>query len=142
MAYERAIELNPNDADILAEMGDALTNVGQHKRAMQLLTQAMRLNPLYPDWYLWNLGGVYFNLGDYRTAIRTLEGMSDRSEAHRMLASSHAHLGQMAEARHHAAQLMIAHPNFSVDHWREVPPIKDPKTLERLIEGMRKAGLR
>ena len=28
-AYRRAVELNPNDADILAEMGDAMTYCGQ-----------------------------------------------------------------------------------------------------------------
>src|SRR5262249_17140647 len=55
-AYERAIELNPNDADILAEMGDSLTYSGEAERAIQLLRRAMRLNPLYPDWYRWHLG--------------------------------------------------------------------------------------
>jgi TolB-like protein/cytochrome c-type biogenesis protein CcmH/NrfG len=140
--YERAIELNPNDADILAEMGDALTNTGQHERAMQSLARAMDLNPLYPDWYLWLLGGVYFNIGDYQRAIDTLEGMRDLSEARRLLASSYAHLGRMPEARQHAAQLMEVHPNFSIEHWRTVPPLKDQEPLERLIEGMRKAGLK
>jgi adenylate cyclase len=141
-AYERAIELNPNDADILAEMGDALTSVGQNGRAIEALTHAMRLNPLYPDWYLWLLGGVYFTVGDYPSAIDTLERMRDLSEAHRLLASSYAHLGRMEEARHHAAQLMKVHPNFSIEHWRRVPPFKDQEPLERLIDGMRKAGLR
>ena len=142
VAYERAIELNPNDADILAEMGDALTFVGQHERAIQLLTVAMRLNPLCPDWYLWNLGGVYFNVGDYRSAIDTLEQMSDRSEAHRLLTASYAHLGEMAEARDHAAQLMKVHPNFSISQWRDILPDRDQEPLERLIEGLRKAGLK
>jgi adenylate cyclase len=141
-AYERAIELNPNDADILAEMGYALECAGQTERAVNLLTCAMRFNPLYPDWYLWNLGGIYFNAGDYRRSIATLERMGDPSEAHRLLASSYAHLGAMEEARRHAAQLMLVHPKFSIDHWRKVSPIKDQETLERLIDGMRKAGLR
>jgi adenylate cyclase len=48
----------------------------------------------------------------------------------------------MERARHHAAQLMAVHPNFSIDHWREVPPFKDPEPLERLIEGLRNAGLK
>jgi TolB-like protein len=141
-AYERAIELNPNDADILAEMGDALGYIGQNELALALLDRAMRLNPLYPDWYLWLLGGVYFNVCDYRRAIDTLEGMRDLSEAHRMLASGYAHLRRMEEARHHAAQVLKVHPNFSIDHWREVPPFKDQEPLELLIDGMRKAGLR
>jgi TolB-like protein len=142
IAYERAIELNPNDADILAEMGDALGYIGQNELALALLDRAMRLNPLYPDWYLWLLGGVYFNVCDYRRAIDTLEGMRDLSEAHRMLASGYAHLRRMEEARHHAAQVLKVHPNFSIDHWREVPPFKDQEPLELLIDGMRKAGLR
>jgi adenylate cyclase len=137
-----AIEINPNDADILAEMGDALTSVGQNERAIEALTRAMRLNPLYPDWYLWYLGGVHFHLGDYATAIDTVTGMQDPSEAHRLLAASYAHLCKMEEARHHAALLMKVHPNFSLAHWREVLPFKDQRLLERLIEGMRKAGLR
>jgi adenylate cyclase len=141
-AYERAIDLNPNDADILAEMGDALTCVGELDRARQLLTLAMSLNPFCPDWYLWHLGGVHFSEGDYGLAIDTLRKMRDQSEAHRLLASSCAHLGKMDEARHHAAQLMKVHPNFSIDHWRKVPPFKDPEEVERLIDGLRKAGLR
>jgi TolB-like protein len=141
-AYERATELNPNDADILAEMADALTSIGQHERAIHLIARAMRLNPLYPDWYLWLLGGAHFNAGDYQRAIDTLERMQDRSEAHRLLASSYAHLGRMKEAQGHAARLMSVHPNFSIDHWRQVPPLADGEALERLIEGLRKAGLR
>jgi adenylate cyclase len=142
IAYERAIDLNPNDADILAEMGDALTNVGQLDRARQVLTRAMSLNPFCPDWYLWNLGELHFSEGDYQQTIDTLRKMRDLSEAHRMLAASYAHLGKMDEARHHAAQLMKVHPNFSIDHWCKVPPYKDQEPVEHLIDGMRKAGLR
>jgi len=141
-AYERALELNPNDADILAEMGDSLTYCGDANRAVQLLTRAMRLNPYYPDWYLWYLGEAHFHIGDDEATIETLKRMRDQSEAHRLLASSYAHLNHMAEARHHAKEVLRAHPNFSIAHWRTVPPDKDPIQLERFIDGLRKAGLR
>ncbi len=140
-AYERAIQLNPNDADILAEMGDALSYTNQSERAIQLLNRAMRLNPCYPDWYLWYLGEAYFHLRDFEQAIATLQKMSDPSEAHRLLASSYAHLGLMEEARHHARQVMMVHPDFSIEHWREVPPYKHTEQVEVLIEGLQKAGL-
>jgi adenylate cyclase len=141
-AYERALELNPNDADILAEMGDSLTYCGDANRAVQLLTRAMRLNPYYPDWYLWYLGEAHFHIGDYEATIETLKKMRDQSEAHRLLASSYAHLNHMTEARHHAKEVLRTHPNFSIAHWRTVPPDKDPIQLERFIDGLRKAGLR
>ena len=140
-AYERAIQLNPNDADILAEMGDALSYTDQSERAIQLLNRAMRLNPCYPDWYLWYLGEAYFHLRDFEQAIATLQKMSDPSEAHRLLASSYAHLGLMEEARYHARQVMMVHPDFSIEHWREVPPYKHTEQVEVLIEGLQKAGL-
>lgn len=102
----------------------------------------MRLNPCYPDWYIWYLGEAYFYAGDYEQAIQTLRQMSDQSEAHRLLASSYAHLGSAREAAHHAREVLRIHPNFSLEHWRNVPPNKDPRENEMFLEGLRKAGLR
>jgi adenylate cyclase len=141
-AYERAVELNPNDADVLAEMGDSLVYSGQAERAVQLLERAMRLNPYYPDWYLWYLGDACFHLGDYEKTIDTVRKMRDQAEAHRLLAASHALLGQMKEARFHARQVLRVHPRFSVQHWQNVPPYKDCNDLRPLVEGLKKAGLK
>ncbi len=141
-AYRRAVQLNPNDADLLAEMGDAMTYCSQTGQAIDLLQRAMRLNPYHPDWYFWYLGEAYFYACDYAKAIKTLHLMRDKSEAHRLLASSYAHLGAMDEASHHAQQVMRIHPNFSLEHWRNVPPNQDPHENEMFIEGLRRAGLK
>jgi adenylate cyclase len=141
-AYERAIDLNPNDADILAEMSDSLTNSNNADKSLSVLKRAMRLNPLYPDWYLWNLGEAYFNLQRYEEAIQSFKKMHDQSEAHRLLASSHALLGQISEARYHAAQVLSVHPEFSLEHWRTVPPYKTAEQLDRLVAGLQIAGLK
>jgi len=140
-AYEHAISLNPNDADLLAYMGDCLAYVRQGDRAVQLLERAIRLNPYHPDSYLWFLGDAYFHNGHYEKAIGTLNRMRDRSEAHRLLAASHAMLDQMPEARHHAAEVMRVHPNFTIEHWRKVPPLQHAEDLDLYVEGLRKAGL-
>ncbi len=141
-AYERALQLNPNDADLLAEMGDALTYSGFGERAVKLLKRAMVLNPYFPDWYLWYLGEAYFHLDDYEATIETLNRMQNKAEAHRLLASSHALLGQLSEAQHHAAEVLKVHPTFSVDHWSTVPPDKDQEKLRLFVEGLRKSGLK
>jgi adenylate cyclase len=141
-AYEQATDLNPNDADILADMAIATRSSGDTERTMELLQRAMRLNPFYPDVYLWILGETYFDLAQYEQAIGTLHKMRDKSEGHRLLAASYAHLGQLEEAKYHAQQVMETHPNFSIEHWRNVPPDKNPEPLERFIDGLRKAGLR
>ena len=141
-AYERAIELNPNDADILAEMGDALSYADKADRAIDLLQRAMRLNPIYPDWYLWNLGEAHYCIGDYEAAIQSLKKMRNQSEAHRILASCYGLLGEIKEAQYHAEQIKLIQPDFSIEHWRTVPPFKSPEPLERFIQGLAIAGLK
>ena len=58
VAYERAIELNPNYADLLAHSGFLMVYVGRPEEAIARVTTAMRLNPYYPPWYLSTLGLV------------------------------------------------------------------------------------
>lgn len=140
-AYERAIQYNPNDADILAEMGHSSSVSGDTDRAVELINRAMKLNPFYPDWYLWHLGEAYFDMSDYDEAIRTLNKMHDKTEAHRMLAASNAFLGRTNEAKWHAEQIMVTHPEFTIKHWANVPPDLNPEPRERLIDGLKKAGL-
>ncbi len=141
-AYKRALELNPNDADLLVEMGDALISTGDPDEAVNLINRSLNLNPFYPDWYLWSLGEAHFYGRRFEEAVQTLKGMRDQSEAHRLLASSYAHLGQPEEARRHAQQVLKAHPNFSLDHWSKVPPNKNAEQIEFFIAGLRKAGLK
>lgn len=141
-SYERAVQFNPNDADILAEMGHSAGVCGDADRAVDLIKRAMLLNPFYPDWYLWHLGEAYFDMSDYGEAIRTLNRMRDKTEAYRMLTASSALEGRMEEARAYADQVLNTHPEFTIDHWANVPPDRNPEPRERLIEGLRKAGLK
>ena len=141
-AYTRALELNPNDADLLVEMADALIHTGDPDEAVKLVERSLRLNPYFPDWYLWSLGEAHFYGRRFEEAVETLKGMRDQSEAHRLLASSYAHLDQLEEARHHAAEVLKAHPNFSLEYWAKVPPNRNTEQNEFFIAGLRKAGLK
>ena len=78
-AYERAMKLNPNDADTLAR-AYAVSCSGGPRRALDLLARAMRLDPYYPDCYLWHLGDAHFDLGDYEQTVCALKEMRDQSE--------------------------------------------------------------
>ena len=44
--YLRARELNPNDAELLAEMGNLLIYIGQPKQTIDQVNEAIRLNPI------------------------------------------------------------------------------------------------
>lgn len=140
-AYERAILLNPNDADLMSDMADALAHCGRSEEAVELLKKAMRLNPFYPDQYIWHLGGAYFNLKQYDAAIETLKGMQNPTEGRRILAASYGHLNRLEEAHFEAQQVRQAHPNFDVNHWASVQPDKFPADVEHFVEGLKRAGL-
>lgn len=140
-SYERALKLNPNDADVMSDMADALVHMGRSEEAVELLLKAMRLNPFYPDQYIWHLGGAYFALKEYETAISTIQKMQNPTEGRRILAASYAYLGRLDEARAQADLVRRAHPNFSVKRWASVQPDKFEEDVEHLFEGMKRAGL-
>ncbi len=140
-AYERASLLNPNDADLMSDMADALAHAGQSEEAIELLHKAMRINPFYPDQYLWHLGGAYYNLHRYEEAIHAIESMQNSTEGRRVLAASYAQMGRMDEARQHAQKVLEAHPNFNVEQWGKVVPDRLEADVAHFAEGLRKAGL-
>jgi len=139
--YGRALALNPNDADIIAEYADALVYAGQPEKSVELLEKAMRLNPYFPDWYLWYLADAYDTMGRPEEVIATVQRMQNPAEGRRMLAANYAHLGMMEEARAQASEVMRLHPGFTIGRWRHRPPYRDRAIIERYVEGLRKAGL-
>jgi hypothetical protein len=92
-SFELAVVfLNPNDADILTEMADALVYRGRPREAIEMIEKAMRLNPFYPDWYLWVLGGAHYAARDYEKAIQAIHRLADPSEGRCILDASYAKL--------------------------------------------------
>jgi len=140
-AFETALNLNPNDTDIMSNMADALAHCGRSEEAITLLSKALLLNPFYPDQYLWYLGGAYFNLKQYGEAIKTLKRMNSPTEGRRLLAASHAYLGNKEEAKFQAAKVLEAYPNFDLAHWENVQPDVNPEDTEHFVQGLRLAGL-
>jgi adenylate cyclase len=139
--YSQALALNPNDADIIVEYADALVYAEQPQRSLELVQKAMRLNPYYPDWYLWYLADIYDAMGRAEDVVATVMRMHDPSEGQRLLAVNYSHLGMMREAQAAAREVIRLHPQFTIAQWRERPPYRDRLVLERYVEGLRKAGL-
>lgn len=140
-AFETALRLNPNDTDIMSNMGDALAHCGRSEEAIELLHRSIVLNPFYPDQYLWYLGGAYFNLKRYEDAIKTLNRMNSPVEGRRLLAASYAYLGKKDQAKFQASKVLEAYPNFDLAHWERVQPDVYPEDTEHFVRGLRLAGL-
>ena len=82
----RALELNPSDADVLANAAYMGAYLGDAASAVGLADKAMRLNPRYPEWYVPCAALPLFFLGRYAEAAALL------STAPRVMVDLPAHL--------------------------------------------------
>ena len=139
--FEKALLINPNDANLLAWSAEVLVYAGQEEDALARCKRAIHLNPNCPDWYHWIMGSAYFHLGRYDDALTTLDRMSATEHAGRLKAATYALLGRLEEARQEAAAFMQIVPGFSISRWARTEHYVKPGELQRYIDGQRKAGL-
>jgi adenylate cyclase len=143
---EKAISLDPNNAELLSALGGILAWAGRPDEAVELIRKAMRLNPVYPAPYLWNLGHVYFLMEQYEQAvdvfIRALNLNPNFYPSNFYLAATYTELGWMDEARAQIEELMNKWPEGSLEEAKQRLPYRDQALMERLLDLQRKAGLK
>ena len=142
---ERAMALNPNDAECYGALADILNYAGQPQEAIPLLEKAQRLDPHYPAAYLFNLGRAYYLLEQNDEAIaafrRALTRNPDHLSAHAYLAGLYIEKGQEVEAKAEMAEVLQLSPGMRLDNLGRAP-YKDPAVTERILIAFRKAGLK
>ena len=138
--FERSVALNPNDANAIAQMGYALAITGRADDGVDLVRQAMQLNPFHPDWYWADLAIALYAARRYEEALDANRRFGSRAYWHSArVAACHAQLGQFAEAHLHAAEVLRLKPDFHLSDERL--RYKNPADAEHVFEGLRKAGL-
>jgi adenylate cyclase len=142
---EWAVALDPNWANGYALLAETLSRVGRSAEAVAMAGQALHRKPPIPDGHLSSVGAAYHLAGRPEEAIAPLKQYLSRYPnilgAHLTLAAVYSELGQEAEARAEAAEVLRLNPKFSLEIHKERAPIKDPAMLERHIAALRKAGL-
>jgi cytochrome c-type biogenesis protein CcmH/NrfG len=140
--YARAASLNPNDADLLAEMAEALVFAGESALALRQLQEAMRRNPFHPDWYRWVLGWTLFNLDRQAEALAELQRMAKPPQHSELLSAAiHARLGNAAEARAALARFVGYRPGWSIAKERARITFRHAADEARWLAALEAAGL-
>jgi TolB-like protein/predicted Zn-dependent protease len=143
---ERAMALNPNDADNHYALARVLIWAGRSREAIDLYKRAMRLDPYYPAQYLLKLGLAQFCVGDLENAATTFERARKRNPGLPAwpLAATYAYLGREQEAAEVIAEYMKRRgfKRVTVKGVLRYYPFKDPKDKDRFADGLRKAGLK
>jgi TolB-like protein/tetratricopeptide (TPR) repeat protein len=145
---ERAIGMDPNDADAYVALADALSLAGKPAKAQELVLQAMRLNPISPPSYFYELGLAQFGQGQFENAAASLERAialnRDDRWSYRVLLAAYGHLGRKADAER---LFSFAEKNrqgldpLSVRGTGFWYPFKEPADWERMATGLRLANV-
>ena len=148
--YLRARDLNPNDADLLADMGNLLIYVGQPKQAIDQVKEAIRLNPLHATWYVYYLGWAYEEAGMPKEAIEIFEKAIDLQNPDEeqlwyfpTVAAAYADptVGRMDDARKIVKTFLSRKPEFSTSKAVSRYPYKTKELLDSYVNAVRRAGL-
>lgn len=139
----RAVELGPNSADIAAFMSLVFNFCGQPAEALIQITRAMRLSPIYPSWYLGDLGFANRLLGRFDDAIAALQEYGRRSPGfgHIDLVIIYQQNGGLDDAKAHAKQLLTARPDFAIDAWKDTQFYSNLASLSADVAALQAAGL-
>ncbi|HKA55109.1 MAG TPA: tetratricopeptide repeat protein, partial [Candidatus Binatia bacterium] len=142
---QRAVALDPNDADSYVSLGLILAYMGRPEEAIAVWQQAMRLNPHYPSLYANALGWGYFLTRRYDEGIAVLKKAINQNPNYpplrATLAMIYSEVGRDEEARAEGAIALKQVPTFSLEVFAQRLPYQDPAALERHLAALRKAGL-
>jgi TolB-like protein len=148
-----ATRLNPNDSDRAVDRGTTLMYLGEPEAAVEIILNAIRLNPFHPDAYLVDLAEAYFAAHRYEDMLRVAEQVSDSSAIFMAWkAAACAYAGRTENARQLATQFVEgvraiwagkrdAGPTEYVEWLLSFSPFRRPEDTEHLVQGLKLAGL-
>jgi adenylate cyclase len=142
---ERAISFNPNFATAHITFGTVLHHLGRNEEALARYERGTALDPFYNDIWLYFKAQANYQLGRYPEAVALLKRRIERNPetdvSRVLLAAAYGRMGQFEEAREAWREALRVNPAYSLEHRRKVLPYKNPENFERVVEGLRKAGL-
>ncbi len=143
-AYEQALALNPNDSDILADLGRCYSVIGEWQKGIPLIREAFARNPAHPNWYRIVIALHHYMNGRYDEALAEAERV-DLPEViltHVALAMIHGEAGHKAEAAQAVQAILRLDPNFGEKAIAEFERRNiHPATIAKIVDGLQKAGL-
>jgi tetratricopeptide (TPR) repeat protein len=140
-----AVDLNPNGADALSQLGNALHKANRSVEAVNVLKKAIELNPIPPGYYFRTLGNAYGAQGKYEEALPVFEKAIKLEPndifSHLGLSVILSLMGRTKEAKAEAKEVLRINPKFSIENMENVSTVKNKDWNERWYNAAKQAGL-
>jgi adenylate cyclase len=124
----------------------SLTFGGEPEEAIPIFPKAIRLSPFAPNFIHYEFGGALWMAGRFEVAIsaniKAIQLALDNISDHLHLTITYSMMGREKEARAEAAEVLRINPEYSVDSFAENIPYKDQVETDKVVQAMRKAGLK
>jgi TolB-like protein/class 3 adenylate cyclase/Tfp pilus assembly protein PilF len=144
-AANRALALEPKEAITLANLGSMLNWAGRSEEALNVLQQAVRLDPFHPPNYLERLAFAYAGVGDYNQCVEVAErGIAldpNFVGLHVDLTSCYAALGRDEDAKRAAAEILRTNPRFTLKAFASYVPFSNEHDRDWKVNMLRMAGV-
>jgi TolB-like protein/Flp pilus assembly protein TadD len=144
----RAIALNPSLVQAHAVLGYALDCIGEFEEALKIVTDSLRLRP-HDQTIVRCIPAIsiaHYQLGEYDAAREVAQRVVRMNKnywmGHQMLAASLGQLGRKQEAAAALAEILRREPKVSRAAFSSRFPFRDPAYVERVEQGLIKAGWR
>lgn len=142
MYFERARQIHPGHSHILAHAARYYMHTGDPQTATSLIGKAQQLNPLHLPWYWEHLGIATFVKGDYQGALDAFGRMQNHAFYDQLyVAAANAYLSRMRRARSAVAYVLERKPGLRNLNVSYLFPYRDRSDLDRVLNGLKKAGL-
>jgi TolB-like protein/Tfp pilus assembly protein PilF len=140
---ERAVALDPSTYTSYAS---ALLVACRYKEAIAMFQKAMRLNPNAMSATFVYFGHALLMAGRLEEAVSTFKKAIQRTPdnilPHYGLVATYSLMGREKEARAEAEEVLRMNPKFSTDYYAKTFVYKDQSEMDKVVNAMRKAGLK
>lgn len=140
--FDRALSLNPSDANIACDRANWLLYADRLDEALDVLDLAMRRDPFPPTWAWEVRGSILYQLKRYDDAVAAYSKVGrDYFWMPALLAASYAQAGQGENAATALRQFLTVRPGVTCGTLGSVIWCGSATWFGHVLEGLRKAGL-
>jgi tetratricopeptide (TPR) repeat protein len=142
---EKALALAPNNTDVLSTFAQVLNYWGNPERGLLLQEKAFSIDTVVPPNREYELGLSHLLLRQYDQAIagfnRAIERAPKFTPAYMVLACAYVELDRLDDARGAIKRLLEITPHYTVKELARRFPFRIDEVRNRIVDGLRKAGL-